>query len=189
MIGMKYRCCAAWAQLECHYGIAVMTHYLACCTPDPTSEVAAVQSSRHLFHFLLGLWIQTMDKNKDCVGEMYYSESWRAAKIRSPPSGPERPADTVLIISLLLSCTTMSLQGFLLFMLYLCFLVGYGNLLCKPWGNWSSYCMCQNYIKHMKYKMQPLLCSLMCYGGILTLHLHAFWMITDIYLFKTKKPP
>lgn len=72
---MKYRCCAAWAQLECHYGIAVMTHYLACCTPDPTSEVAALQSSRHLFHFLLGLWIQTMDKNKDCVGEMYYSES------------------------------------------------------------------------------------------------------------------
>lgn len=64
---MKCRYCANWAQLEFHYGIAVMMHFLVCCTPDLTSEVAPVQSSRRLFRFLLQLWIQTMDKNKGCV--------------------------------------------------------------------------------------------------------------------------
>lgn len=32
MIDMKCCCCTAWAQLECHYEIAIMTHHLASCS-------------------------------------------------------------------------------------------------------------------------------------------------------------
>lgn len=44
MIDMKCCCRAALAQLERHYGIAVMTHHLAC-RNSLTGEVAPVQSS------------------------------------------------------------------------------------------------------------------------------------------------
>lgn len=39
----KKKWLAARAQLECHYGIAIMTYYLTRGTPDPTGDVAPVK--------------------------------------------------------------------------------------------------------------------------------------------------
>lgn len=105
----KKKWLAAGAQLECHYGIAVMTYYTPLIQP---ATLHRLKRSRHLFHVLFRLWIQTMDQNKGCVGETYYSEGWRVAKIRRLPSGPEKTANTGLIISLLFSCACIS-RGFI----------------------------------------------------------------------------
>lgn len=74
MIDMKCCCCcAAWAQLERHYGIAIMTHHLACCTPALTGGVAPVQSSIiPILPFPLPPAAVDPDKGQEqrlCVGE------------------------------------------------------------------------------------------------------------------------
>lgn len=80
------------------------------------------RSSAELHHSITPFPLppSTVDPDKGqeqrlCVGAAYYSEGWRTAKIRSPPSGPERPGDTVLIISLLLSCTPVFVRRSLQF--------------------------------------------------------------------------
>lgn len=75
VIDVEYRHSAAWAQLHRHYGIAVMTHYRACCTADQTGEVAPVQSRRHRFQFLPP---DNEQEERRRVGEIYYAEGWRA---------------------------------------------------------------------------------------------------------------
>lgn len=92
MIDVKRRCRAAWAQLDHHYGIAIMTHHLACRTPALTGEVTPVLST------IIPLPPAAVDPDKGqeqrpCVGATYYPEGWHAAKIRSPPSAPQRPGD------------------------------------------------------------------------------------------------
>lgn len=93
MIDVEHCRSAAWAQLECHYGIAVMTHYRACRPPDLTGEVVPVQ-------FLPRLRIQTMSRNKGSVGVKFMMPEV-GVQIRIPPARPGGPNN---LSSALLCC-------------------------------------------------------------------------------------
>lgn len=83
MIDVEYRRSAAWAQLECHYGIAVMTHYRACSPPDLTGEVVPVL-------FLPRLRIETMSRNKGSVWVRFITPEV-GVQVRIPPARPAGP--------------------------------------------------------------------------------------------------
>lgn len=75
MIDVEYRRSAAWAQLECHYGIVIMTHYRACRTPDLTGRTGAEPQ------FPIRPSAADPDNEQEQrqrVGEIYYAEGWRA---------------------------------------------------------------------------------------------------------------
>lgn len=83
MIDVEYRRSAAWAQLECHYGIAVMTHYRASRPLDLTGEVAPVL-------FLPRLRIETMSRNKGSAWVKFIMAEV-GVQIRIPPARPGGP--------------------------------------------------------------------------------------------------
>lgn len=83
MIDVEYRHSAAWAQLECHYGIAVMTHYRARSPPDLTGEVVPVL-------FLPRLRIETMSRNKGSVWVRFITPEV-GVQVRIPPARPGGP--------------------------------------------------------------------------------------------------
>lgn len=70
MIGIKCCCCAARAQLERHYGIAIMMHHLARCISALVGEASAVQSA-----IIPALSPHKGQKQRLCVGAAYYCHS------------------------------------------------------------------------------------------------------------------
>lgn len=98
VIDVEYRRSAAWAQLECHYGIAIMTHYRACRTPDLTGEVTPVRSRRHRFQFLPRLQIQTMSRNKGSAWVKFITPK-AGVRIRILPSRLGGPGNASAAIS------------------------------------------------------------------------------------------
>lgn len=128
MIDVEYRRAAAWAQLECHYGIAVMTHYWACRPPDLTGAVAPVP-------FLPRLRIETMSRNKGSVWVRFITPEV-GVQIRIPPARPGGPSHW----STALLCCRVS-AGTFKFYFSLCFCIrvaifdflGGNSLKCLLW--------------------------------------------------------
>lgn len=110
MIDVEYRRSAAWAQLACHYGIAVMTHYRACRPPDLTGEVAPVP-------FLPRLRIETMSRNKGSVWVKFITPEV-GVRIRIPPARPGGPNN----LSTVLLCCHVSAGTFQIYF-SLCFCI------------------------------------------------------------------
>lgn len=92
MIDIKCCCWGHWAQLEDHYEIAIMKHHLTRSSWSHTSPEC------HYVIMSVPLLPEAVDSHKGqeqrlWVGDGYYSEIRRAAKIRSLPAGLKGPGD------------------------------------------------------------------------------------------------
>lgn len=73
MIGIKFSCRAAWAQLEHHYGITIIAHHLARCISAPSSEVLPLQSAIISSPSFSSGPRRRLQEQRLCVGDTYYS--------------------------------------------------------------------------------------------------------------------